>query len=253
MSITVEEKSLELALVKAARELGVTQSELGYQVLKSTDGFLGLFGRKVELRAWRREAGAAKAASAQRSNTSHGERRGATSRACRQDAMSESEVEDLAESLRIFLQELACKLAGRDVEVLMTRNSERLILDIDDGEVSEMLVKNSKLAESLEHVVRKVPRHLQRELPFRLFVDAQSCRQDREAELESMARDLSDKVFQNRRPIVLNYRSSYDRKIIHMALDGDERVYTKSIGTGPSRKLMILPARSEDTCEYEGR
>lgn len=58
-----------------------------------------------------------------------------------------------------------------------------------------------------------------------------------------MAHDLSAKVHENKRPIVLNYKSSYDRKIIHMALDKDERVYTKSIGSGPNRKLMILPSR----------
>ena len=56
-----------------------------------------------------------------------------------------------------------------------------------------------------------------------------------------MAHDLSNKVHENRRPIVLNYRNSYDRKIIHMALDKDRRVYTKSIGSGANRKLMILP------------
>ena len=65
-----------------------------------------------------------------------------------------------------------------------------------------------------------------------------------------LARDLSEKVHENKRPIVLNYKSSYDRKIIHMALDKDDRVYTKSIGTGPNRKLMILPIRKKDEPEY---
>jgi hypothetical protein len=35
-----------------------------------------------------------------------------------------------------------------------------------------------------------------------------------------------------------------------MALDKDDRVYTKSIGTGPNRKLMILPIRKKDEPEY---
>jgi spoIIIJ-associated protein len=42
---------------------------------------------------------------------------------------------------------------------------------------------------------------------------------------------------------VLDYKSAADRKIIHMALENDTRVYTKSIGNGPSRKLMILLSR----------
>ncbi len=31
-----------------------------------------------------------------------------------------------------------------------------------------------------------------------------------------------------------------------MALDADDRVYTKSIGSGPNRKLMILPVKGEE-------
>jgi spoIIIJ-associated protein len=60
-----------------------------------------------------------------------------------------------------------------------------------------------------------------------------------------MAKDLSEKVHENKKPIVLNYKSPYERKIIHMALDKDDRVYTKSIGSGPGRKLMILPSQGE--------
>ena len=118
-----------------------------------------------------------------------------------------------------------------------------MILNIDNEYIAQQISKNSKLAEALEHILRKKPRHLRQELPFRIFVDVSGVRRNREEELIQMAHDLSAKVHENKRPIVLNYKSSYDRKIIHMALDKDERVYTKSIGSGPNRKLMILPQK----------
>ena len=34
-----------------------------------------------------------------------------------------------------------------------------------------------------------------------------------------------------------------------MALDKDDRVYTKSIGSGPNRKLMILPSKGSPVGE----
>jgi spoIIIJ-associated protein len=86
---------------------------------------------------------------------------------------------------------------------------------------------------------------LKRELPFRIFIDVNGVRMNREQELIEMAKDLSLKVHENQKPVVLNYKSSYDRKIIHMALDRDERVYTKSIGSGTNRKLMILPIKND--------
>lgn len=106
------------------------------------------------------------------------------------------------------------------------------------------MAKNVKIAESLEHILRKIPK-IKRELPFRVFVDVNEIRQSRETELVEMAQDLSEKVHDKKRPIVLNYKNSYDRKIIHMALDKDDRVYTKSIGEGSDRKLMILPSTDQ--------
>ena len=64
-----------------------------------------------------------------------------------------------------------------------------------------------------------------------------------------MAQELSTKVYKNKRSITLKDKSSYDRKIIHMALDADKRVYTKSVGVGFRRRLMIIPRRES----YRGR
>ena len=135
---------------------------------------------------------------------------------------------------------------GEEIAVEASENNGRLVLNINSDFLAKQFAKNSKLAESFEHLLRKKPRHLRQELPFRVFVDANNVRVDRETELSEMAKELSDKVFNQNKPVVLNYRSSYDRKVIHMALDKDERVFTKSIGKGPNRKLMILPTNSEE-------
>ena len=122
--------------------------------------------------------------------------------------------------------------------------TEKTYFNIDIPEFEFDSAKmGTRLAEAMEHLLRKMPRAMS-ELPFRIFVDFNGSRKAREEELIDMAVDLSHKVFENKRPIVLNYRSSYDRKIIHMALDEDKRVYTKSIGTGANRKLMILPSKN---------
>src|SRR5690606_3272879 len=149
----------------------------------------------------------------------------------------------LVEDLRAFCSGVCKFIVNKgDIPVSAKVEEDRLTLNIEDDDIAQQIGRNSRLAESMEHILRKKPRYLKRELPFRIFVDANGIRINREQELVEMARDLSYKVAQNQRPIVLNYKSSYDRKIIHMALDKDDRVYTKSIGTGANRKLMILPA-----------
>lgn len=234
MLIKVEEKTLQLALVKAAGKLGITQDELSYKVLEKTSGFLGMFGKKVAIEAWKKRGDRKRGeARASRSSQDQLEKR----------VLSDDEVSDLVESLRHFCQELCRQMTNEDVKVEAILESDRLVLDINSEYLAAQISKSTKLAEALEHILRKKPRHLKQELPFRIFIDVDGTRRSRESELVGMARDLSNKVFENKRPIVLNYRSSYDRKIIHMALDKDDRVYTKSIGSGPNRKLMILPSK----------
>ena len=141
---------------------------------------------------------------------------------------------------------MATLTTGEETKVTAEKSPERLVLNIHSEEIAGQFVKNSKLAESFEHLIRKKPRHLKQELPFRVFVDANNVRVERETELAELAKNFSDQVFEEKKPVVLNYRSSYDRKVIHMALDKDDRVYTKSIGKGPNRKLMILPSKGQE-------
>ena len=226
----VTAKSLDHALEEAASILGTTPNQLDYKVVSQTAGFL-FIGRKVEIVA--RMKGDAESEENKLREDLYSQL----------PEMTAFEVDELKRELTEFCAGICRFYADGPVEVTAELSDGRLVLDIADEFFEQQVMKNTKLAESMEHVLRKKPRHLKRELPFRIFVDANGVRRKREDDLVNMARDLSEKVHENKRPIVLNYKSSYDRKIIHMALDKDARVYTKSIGSGPNRKLMILPVK----------
>lgn len=234
-SVQIEEKSIQLAVVKAAGQLGVTQQELEYKVIEEKKGILGFFGKKILIEAWSKQKG-----------RHHRKRRGATvSRQRKEDEtpMTGEEIDALVDEMGQFMKGLCAQIVGEEVEITTNLKGKKLIVDVLNDDIAAMISKSTKTAESFEHLLRKKPKQLLRELPFRIFVDANGIRQNRENKLIAMAQDLSNKVHENSKPIVLNYNSPYDRKIIHMALDQDERVQTKSIGSGPSRRLMILPRR----------
>jgi len=230
--VRVSAKSLEKALAEAASQLKTDSIQLDYKIVSQKSGFL-FFGKSVEIIARVKSVG--RRAEARFNDEAPRE----------SEPLTDAELNGLKAELKEFCEGIASFFAEGPVTVSASLVDDRLILDIDDEGLEAQIMRNQKLAESLEHVLRKKPRHLKRELPFRIFVDARSVRQRREQDLTQMARDLSDKVFENKRPVVLNYKSSYDRKIIHMALDKDARVYTKSIGSGPNRKLMILPSKDQ--------
>lgn len=235
--IRVRGKTVEKCLHEASETFGVALDDIDYRIVSQTKGgFLSFIGKRVDIVA----------------SVKSGVPKKLHSRSSRNDSeknlkpMSKEDVKVLVEDLRSFCEEVCCRMLGEDVTVHSVLEEKRLVLDIESESVKSLLAKHSKIPEALEHILRKKPRHLKRELPFRVFVDIDGVRRERESELVNLAKDLSEKVHENKRPIVLNYKSPYDRKIIHMALDKDERVYTKSIGTGHNRKLMILPNKGEE-------
>jgi len=263
-TINVQAKTLEQALIKACGTLGVSQEGLGYKILKeeTAKGFMSFFkASSVEIEAWTTNGNQSRGKQhRERDNQQHNRRseprpprreHSSASRNSHTDDSVEHNAEplsaektiELVEELRLFCSGICERIAGEPVDVSATNSDGRLVLNVENEYISGQITKNSKLAEAMEHILRKKPRHLRQELPFRIFVDVSGNRRQREEELIQMAQDLSSKVHENKRPIVLNYKSSYDRKIIHMALDKDDRVYTKSIGSGPNRKLMILPVK----------
>ena len=254
--VRVTAKTLEQAIKEASTVLETSQDNVDYRVISQTNGgFFSFLGKKVEIAAWAKSASLKKPsrrtggtrADDDRQNSRLSTKKAAVSaEATETVALSDEEVSSLVDDLRSFCEGICRRISGESVKVHAELDGDRLVLDIDNDYLSVQIVKNAKLAESLEHILRKKPRHLKRELPFRIFVDVKGVRRKREDDLVELARDLSEKVNENKRPIVLNYKSSYDRKIIHMALDKDERVYTKSIGSGPNRKLMILPIKKKE-------
>lgn len=245
--LTIEAKSIEQAIVKAAGALGVDQDKVAYSVVKE-DTQKGLFSffknPVVQIEAWVKPAAPKRETTrvAPRPQADHDDADGFGDAVAR-EPLSNERMEALKDELRDFCSGIVSRVAGEPVNVAASVDDGRLVLDVESEAIAQLINKNSKLAEAMEHILRKKPRHLRQELPFRIFVDVSGMRKKREEELIQMAFGLSQQVHDNKRPITLNYKSAYDRKIIHMALDKDERVYTKSIGSGPNRKLMILPNR----------
>lgn len=159
------------------------------------------------------------------------------------EPLSAETIAQLEVEIRNFCKELCEKIVGETVNVTSQMDPDKLKLEVDNAAIAELIQQQGKFIESLEHILRKKPRHLKQDLPFRIFIDAQGSRKGREEELARVAREKADHVAETGQKVVLDYKSAADRKIVHMTLENDTRVYTKSIGTGSNRKLMILASR----------
>lgn len=73
----------------------------------------------------------------------------------------------------------------------------------------------------------------------RVTIDIEGYRAKREATLRSLARRMAAKALRQKRSIMLEPMSAYERRIIHSEIQGIEGVSTNSIGSDNNRKIVI--------------
>ncbi len=61
-------------------------------------------------------------------------------------------------------------------------------------------------------------------------MDTESYRQRREDSLNALAREFAEKVRKTRKPVTVGHMNAHDRRIIHLALQNDDTIVTKSRG-----------------------
>ena len=73
----------------------------------------------------------------------------------------------------------------------------------------------------------------------RVTIDIEGYRAKREQTLRALARRMAAKALRNKRSVMLEPMSAYERRIIHSEIQGIEGVSTNSIGSDNNRKIVI--------------
>ncbi len=74
----------------------------------------------------------------------------------------------------------------------------------------------------------------------RVTVDIEGYRKKREETLRALARRMAAKALRNKRSVMLEPMSAYERRIIHSEIQNIEGVSTNSIGSDNNRKIVIF-------------
>ena len=74
----------------------------------------------------------------------------------------------------------------------------------------------------------------------RVTVDIEGYRKKREETLRALARRMAAKALRNKRSVMLEPMSAYERRISHSEIQGIEGVSTNSIGSDNNRKIVIF-------------
>ena len=85
----------------------------------------------------------------------------------------------------------------------------------------------------------------------RIMIDVESYREKRQRSLNRLARGVATRVHRSGQSQILDYMNPYERRVIHLALEDDDRVFTRSEGNGVYKRVRVIPADMVDDYDRE--
>jgi len=145
-----------------------------------------------------------------------------------------------------LLEKMGVK-AGVSVGFAETEADEKPVISVNiEGEdLSFLIGRKAETLNALQYLLSLIIAHkLGYWVPIQ--VDVQHYRIRRENELRKLARRAADQVEKTGRKQVLEPMPPNERRIVHMALRENAKVYTESTGEEPYRKVSVYPAEDQE-------
>lgn len=239
---TTEAPTVEEAVDAALEELGVQADAAEYEVVEEpTKGIFGS-GKPAVVRVWLKPEFVASLDKAPEPEEETEEEPLPTELRVEttQPELTEEELDKVADSAVAVIQRI---LAGFGIEAAIDEyegDDGEIILDIVGGDLALLIGRHGKTLDSLQTLVGAAT---SRQLGFRypIVVDVEGYRGRRREKLEDMARRTADRAVRQGRPVKLRPMTSYERRLVHMALREDRRVLTASEGEDPARSVVVSP------------
>jgi spoIIIJ-associated protein len=206
--IEVEGKTVEDAKKKGLNELGISDAS-GVEIEIVDEGKSGIFGfgvsRPAKIRIYYSE------------NT-----------------------EDIGDITKEVVLGLLSRMELESKVKDLKEGESKVYIELESKFSGLIIGKRGKTLESLQFLVNLIVNH-KTGSSKKIILDIEEYRAKRERALRKMSKEIAAKVSKTGKPWVLEPMNPFERRLIHLALQNDNRVTTKSEGQGIYRKVKISP------------
>lgn len=243
ITLDVSAKTEEEAISLALQQLGKSRDEVSIEIVeRAKSGFLGIGATKAIIRV---SYEADEVEAAQRAPESTIEKAPKASKnESKKPAASPSG--DAAAKTKAFIQGL---LQHMDIEAVIDINAAEdggLNVNLSGEGMGAVIGRRGETLDAIQHLANySINRGV--EDRTRINVDAENYRSKREDALVHLAEKMAAKAIKYHRSMALEPMNSYERHIIHAALQEYEGVSTASTGTGSNRRVVITCDKSSST------
>lgn len=136
---------------------------------------------------------------------------------------------------------------GVDAQIEITqRENGGLTANLSGNGMGAVIGRRGETLDAIQHLVNySVNRGNDKRM--HISVDAENYRSKREESLVHLAEKMAAKAVKYKRSMALEPMNSYERHVIHTALQNYEGVSTSSTGTEPNRRVVVSYEKPEVT------
>ncbi len=245
--------TVDEAVEKAASSLGVSASELSYQVLdEGSVGFLGIGARDARI-AVESPEGSSQAGATEESQP---EERSAEPSLVEEPADTSDELSEVfaettdaeqvavPEDLLDEIKELVTSVVdamGFESRIDVYDAGSFVAADVASDNTALFIGQKGETIDALQYLINAA---IYRKRPFvkRIVLDAEGYRQRRIEAIQGMAHRTARRAVRERRTVELPPMNPSERRIVHLFLRDNPKVTTASEGSGDNRRVRISPA-----------
>ena len=246
-------RTMEEAIAAALAELGRSEEEISVEVLeRAKSGFLGIGAQPAVIRvsyevpdepaeAPKAEPVPAPKKSAEKKNApapKKAEEKNEPKKAAPVDEDAEFA------AVRSFVSGLMERM-GVEAEIEISRRDNGGInVKLSGSGMGAIIGRRGETLDAIQHLTNYVVNR-DSDKHMHISVDAENYRAKREESLTKLAEKMAEKAIKYKRSMALEPMNSYERHVIHTALQNYDGVTTSSTGIEPNRRVVVSYVRPE--------
>lgn len=259
MATTIEKtgKTVEDAVSAALADLGVTADDIEVTILeKPSRGFLGFGARPAKIRVTLKEipepvpepVSTAEEKPAPTVETemlvepAEPESEPVTEPEPPAETAPNFDKDAVIESARSFLAKVFAAM-NSEVEIVVRENESEVILDLVGKSLGVLIGKHGQTLDALQYLTNLVANRASATEKIYFVLDAENYRERRARAILKLAKSSADRAVRTRQDVKLEPMSRSERRLIHTALQDNNKIETHSAGEDPYRYIIISPKR----------
>ena len=148
------------------------------------------------------------------------------------------DIKEVIADVTKFMDEFFAKFENNNFKYNIKDEDNYIYVDIDGDNTGFLIGYRGDVLNSLQTILTNIA-NKKSNGKIKVILNISGYREKREKDLQNLADRIASSVIKTGKSVTLEPMIAYERKIIHLRLQDNDKVKTYSIGEEPHRKLVV--------------